>query len=110
MVWLTVVQGRMMERRGKEREKEGKGGREKESREITRRAFACMRAGEGERRNLPARSREQCSVAVLSSVCWPIRAEDDRANGQIDGLLKFLGQGNFSSKLLLYEYYHGVVE
>lgn len=46
MVWLTVVQGRMMERRGKEREREGKGGKEKESREITRRAFACMRAGE----------------------------------------------------------------
>lgn len=36
----------MMERRGKEREREGKGGKEKESREITRRAFACMRAGE----------------------------------------------------------------
>lgn len=33
-------------------------------------------------------------LAVLSSVCWPIRAEDDRANGQIDGLLKLLGQGN----------------
>lgn len=48
MVWLTVVQGRMMERRGKEREREGKGGREKESREITRRAFACIRAGERE--------------------------------------------------------------
>lgn len=41
--------------------------------------------------------REQCSVAVLSSVCWPIRAEDDGQTGY-----EVIGSGQFSSKLFLY--------
>lgn len=49
--------------------------------------------------------REQCSVAVLSSVCWPIGAEEDRQTGY-----EVIGSGQFSSKLFLYYHTYNIME